>query len=54
MESVLNRVKPDREIIGRPGGIARAKKLSKTRRAEIAKKAANTRWAGHAKRMIKK
>lgn len=26
------------------GGVARAKKLSKKRRTEIAKKAANTRW----------
>ncbi len=30
--------------LGRKGGQARAKKLSKKRRAEIAKKAAATRW----------
>ena len=30
--------------IGRKGGAARAKKLSKNRRAEIAKKAAEKRW----------
>jgi hypothetical protein len=32
------------DIIGRPGGIARAKKLSPARRKEIAKRAAETRW----------
>lgn len=32
------------DIIGRPGGIARAKKLSAARRKEIARKAAETRW----------
>ena len=31
--------------LGRKGGQARAKKLSKKRRAEIAKKAAKARWA---------
>jgi hypothetical protein len=31
---------------GLKGGAARAKKLSKKRRAEIAKKAARTRWSG--------
>ena len=30
--------------LGRKGGQARAKKLSKKRRAEIAKKAAQSRW----------
>lgn len=30
--------------LGRLGGQARAKKLSKKKRAEIAKKAANARW----------
>ncbi len=30
--------------LGRKGGQARAKKLSKKRRAEIARKAAETRW----------
>ena len=30
--------------LGRMGGAARAKKLSKKRRAEIAKKAAKARW----------
>ena len=30
--------------LGKKGGAARAKKLSKKRRAEIAKKAANARW----------
>jgi hypothetical protein len=29
------------------GGVARAKKLSKARRAEIAKKAARARWKKH-------
>jgi len=33
------------EVIGRPGGIARAKKLSKARRVAIAKLAAKVRWA---------
>lgn len=32
------------DIIGRAGGLARAKKLSAKRRKEIAVKAANTRW----------
>jgi len=32
------------QALGRLGGQARAKKLSKKRRAEIAKKAATTRW----------
>ncbi len=31
--------------LGRKGGAARAKKLTKTRRSEIAKKAAASRWA---------
>ncbi len=31
--------------LGRKGGQARAKKLSKERRAEIAKKAAKARWS---------
>lgn len=30
---------------GLKGGVARAKKLSKKRRSEIAKKAANARWS---------
>lgn len=30
---------------GKKGGVARAKKLSDTRRVEIARKAAQTRWA---------
>jgi hypothetical protein len=34
---------------GLKGGPARAKKLSKERRAEIAKKAAKKRWKGHKK-----
>ena len=34
---------PD-DVIGRPGGIARAKKLSASRRSEIARKAADARW----------
>ena len=33
------------QVLGRLGGQARAKKLSKKRRAEIAKKAAAKRWA---------
>jgi hypothetical protein len=32
--------------LGRKGGAARAAKLSKKRRAEIAKKAAKARWKG--------
>jgi hypothetical protein len=32
------------DIIGRPGGIARAQKLSAARRKEIAVLAANARW----------
>jgi len=31
--------------LGRKGGVARAEKLSAERRSEIAKKAAETRWA---------
>ena len=34
----------DDDIIGRPGGLARAKKLSPARRKEIAANAANARW----------
>jgi hypothetical protein len=34
---------------GLKGGAARARKLSKKRRAEIAQKAAKTRWKGHKK-----
>ena len=37
-------VKQDEDIIGRQGGLARAKKLSPERRKEIAQKAANSRW----------
>ena len=33
--------------LGRKGGQARAKKLSKKRRAEIARKAAVERWSTH-------
>ncbi|HEX9625482.1 MAG TPA: hypothetical protein VGA00_00920 [Acidiferrobacterales bacterium] len=33
--------------LGRKGGTARAKRLSKERRAEIAKKAAQARWERH-------
>ena len=33
------------QALGRLGGQARAKKLSKKRRAEIAKKAAKSRWS---------
>ena len=43
------RKQPDDDVIGRPGGIARAKKLSAARRSEIAKKAASERWKGHKK-----
>lgn len=32
------------DVIGRPGGIARAKKLSAARRKEIAQQAAQARW----------
>ena len=34
------------QSLGRKGGEARAKNLSKERRAEIAKKAASSRWKG--------
>ncbi len=34
------------QALGRLGGQARAKKLSKKRRSEIAKKAAQSRWSG--------
>lgn len=37
-------MKIDMDVIGRPGGIARAAKLSAARRKEIAVKAAETRW----------
>ncbi len=33
--------------LGRKGGVARAEKLSKKRRAEIAKKAAAARWGNN-------
>lgn len=32
------------KILGKQGGLARAKKLSKQRRVEIARKAGSTRW----------
>jgi hypothetical protein len=35
----------DRSQAGRKGGYARAKKLSKKRQSEIARKAVNARWA---------
>jgi hypothetical protein len=35
---------PSNDVIGRPGGFARAKSLSAARRREIAKAAANARW----------
>lgn len=35
----------DMDVIGRPGGFARAKKLSPERRVEIAREAAKKRWA---------
>lgn len=41
--------KIDMDVVGRPGGIARAKKLSAERRKEIAVKAATARWS---KRML--
>jgi len=41
----MTKPKKSGEVIGRPGGIARAKKLSAKRRTEIAKRAANARWA---------
>ena len=37
------------QALGRKGGKARAAKLSKKRRAEIARKAAKKRWAKHAR-----
>jgi len=39
---------------GRKGGLARAKKLSRQRRTEIARKAALARWARWAKRAKKR
>lgn len=36
------------------GGLARAAKLSKTRKAEIGRLAALARWAGHVKKTKKK
>lgn len=44
----------ENDIIGRPGGIARAKKLSAAKRREIAVKAAETRWKGHTKKKVVK
>ena len=38
--------------LGRKGGMARAAKLSKKRRAEIAKKAAKKRWQGRVERKM--
>lgn len=35
------------QSLGRKGGNARASKLSKKKRVEIAKKAATTRWKNH-------
>lgn len=40
--------------MGRKGGPARAKSLSKARRKEIATKAAETRWANAGKQAAKK
>ena len=40
----MSNKKIDLDVIGRPGGLARAKKLSPERRKEIAVKAAKTRW----------
>jgi len=34
---------------GQKGGTARAKRLSRRKRVEIAKKAAKARWSGHSK-----
>ena len=42
--------KVDLDVIGRPGGIARAKKLSPARRSEIAKRAAEARWKAKPKK----
>jgi hypothetical protein len=36
-------------VVGRPGGIARAKSLSAKRRREIAQRAAETRWEAYRK-----
>lgn len=46
--------KIDLDVIGRPGGIARAKKLSPARRSEIARKAAETRWKSKSKKKATK
>lgn len=44
----------DMDVIGRPGGIARAKKLSAARRKEIAQQAAKARWKTNKKKVVKK
>jgi hypothetical protein len=41
----MSKVDNTNDIIGRPGGLARAQKLSPERRKEIAAKAASTRWS---------
>jgi len=40
------RVDNSKDIVGRPGGLARAKRLSAQRRKEIAQRAAQARWKG--------
>jgi len=40
---------PAAAALGRKGGVARAKKLSAKKRKEIARNAANNRWARNAK-----
>ena len=42
------------QSLGRRGGAARAKNMTPERRAEIARKAANTRWGDKADRRIKR
>lgn len=44
---------PD-DVFGRAGGLARAKKLSASRRREIAKKAAVARWSKYMAKRKKK
>jgi hypothetical protein len=44
MLSDMHKKNPAAASLGRLGGKARAKKMSKKRRAEIARKAAKARW----------
>jgi hypothetical protein len=44
-DEILGNLENGASQMGRKGGLARAKKLSKKRRKEIASKAAKARWA---------